>query len=214
MLRILIVDDHSIVRTGLKLLIGTHMPESQIEEASDGVSALERIRLHPYDLAVMDVSMPQTDSFALVSAALVEDPSLKIIMFSMNSEELYAKRFLKLGAMGYLSKASPSTEIKRAIEMVLKNRRYISAELSEKLLMEADTKNNTENPFVALSQREFEIVQYLLQGASSSEISRNLSLHSSTIATYKARIFDKLKCTNLIEISNLAKMYQINQPAS
>ena len=209
MLSILLVDDHSIVRTGLKVLIGTHLPDSRIDEAFDGASAMESIKGHQYDLIMMDVSMPNTDSFAIVSEILAFDSSLRIIMFSMNCEEIYAKRFLKIGAMGYLNKEAPSAEIKRAIDMVINNRRYISAEMSEKLLLDFQSNRHSENPFELLSQREFEIVQYLIQGASSAEISKNLSLHSSTIATYKSRIFEKLKCTNLIELSNLAKTYNV-----
>lgn len=209
MTKILLVDDHSIVRTGLKLLIDSNLEDSVVLEASNGDSAREQIRQNRPDLVVMDVSMPQTDTFGLVGELLELDPSLKIIMFSMNCEELYAKRFLKLGAMGYLNKEAPSHEIKRAINTVLQNKKYISAELSEKLLRQLDSKKKSENPFETLSHREFEIVRFLVQGTSSSEISRNLNLHSSTIATYKARIFEKLKCNNLIELSNLAQIYHI-----
>jgi two-component system, NarL family, invasion response regulator UvrY len=213
MFNILLVDDHSIVRTGLKILIDSHLPNCKIEEAFDGDSAFERIKRSSFDLVVMDVSMPNTDSLGIVSAMLAHSPSLKIIMFSMNPEEIYAKRYLKLGAKGYLGKDAHPLEIRRAIDMVLHNKRYISPELSEKLLSEMHDKRTTENPFDTLSTREFEIVQHLVQGTSSVDISKNLNLHVSTVATYKTRIFDKLKCRNIVDLCNLAKVYNVTVTA-
>ncbi len=113
---ILLVDDHSIVRTGLKLLIQDFLPHSNIDEAHNGDSALKKIKQNDYDLVVMDVNMPETDSFGTLQTILTLKPSTKIIMFSMNAEEVYAKRYLKMGAMGYLRKDAPNNEIEKAIQ--------------------------------------------------------------------------------------------------
>ena len=110
-----------------------------------------------------------------------------------------------MGAMGYLRKDAPGDEIQKAIETVLNEKKYISEELSQKLLNDMHVKGQDENPFDRLSPREFEIVQHLANGESVAEISKKLSLHTSTIGTHKARIFEKLQCHNIIEINKLAK---------
>jgi len=157
----------------------------------------------------MDIAMPNTDSLGMVNNILSVKPEARLIMFSMNSEEVYAKRYFKMGVMGYLRKDAPLSEIKKAIENVLSNKKYISPELSEKLVADLHTNHNSENPFDTLSPREFEIVQHLAIGDSVSEISQKLNLHTSTIGTHKARIFEKLQCHNIIELSNLAKVHNI-----
>ena len=209
MQNLLLIDDHSIIRTGLKGLIESFMPHTKIEEASDGDSAMEKIKTEIYDLVIMDINMPNTDSAGLVSNILSFKASQKIMMFSMNSEEIYAKRYLKLGAMGYVRKDAPGEEIKAAILKVLDNKKYISPELNEKLLNELHEKNNPENPFDKFSPREFEIMQHLCRGDSNAMISQVFNLHTSTVGTHKARIFQKLNCTNIVELSNLAKIHNI-----
>ena len=206
---ILIVDDHSIVRTGLKLLIQNFLPHCKIEEAHDGNSALDKIKQENFDLVIMDVNMPETDSFGTLQTILTFKPETRIIMFSMNAEEVYAKRYLKMGAMGYLRKDSPNEEIERAITTVLNNRTYVSPELTEKILSDMQSKQEPENPFDKLSAREFEIVQHLTHGDSVAEISKKLNVHTSTIGTHKARIFEKLHCHNVIDLTNLAKAHNV-----
>lgn len=206
---ILIVDDHSIVRTGLKLLILNFRAHSNIEEAYDGDSAFEKIKEKDYDLVVMDVNMPQTDSFGIVQTILSFKPSTKIIMFSMNAEEVYAKRYLKMGAMGYLRKDATNKEIEKAITSVLNNKTYVSPELTQKLLTNLQAHPEPDNPFDKLSGREFEIVQHLAQGDSVAEISKKLHVHTSTVGTHKARIFEKLNCNNIIDLINLAKAHNV-----
>lgn len=206
---ILLVDDHSIVRTGLKLLIYDFLPHTNIDEAFDGESALKKIKDKNYDLVVMDVNMPDTDSFATIENILALKPSSKIIMFSMNAEEVYAKRYLKIGAMGYLRKDAPNKEIERAITTVLNNKTYVSPELTQKIISDMQSKKESENPFDKLSAREFEIVQHLAQGESVAEISKKLNVHTSTVGTHKARIFEKLHCHNIIDLTNLAKAHNV-----
>ncbi|HZW69618.1 MAG TPA: response regulator transcription factor [Hanamia sp.] len=206
MAELLLVDDHSIVRAGLRLLIEDFLPHTHIDEATDGDSAFRKIKDHHYDLIIMDVNMPNTDSLGTLQSILSFKPSARIIMFSMNSEDVYAKRYLKMGAMGYLRKDAQNEEIKKAISTVLNNKRYISPELNQKLLTELHSNSRSENPFDNLSPREFEIVQHLAHGDSVAEISNKLNLHTSTVGTHKARIFEKLKCNNIIELTNLAKV--------
>lgn len=205
----LVVDDHAIVRSGLILLIKDFMSHAEIDEAYDGDSAFKKIKQNNYDLIIMDVNMPNTDSFGLLNSILSFKPSTKIIIFSMNAEDLYAKRYLKMGAMGYLRKDTPGDEIQKAISSVLNNKKYISAELSEILLLDLRDKKHLENPFDKLSPREFELVQHLSRGESVAQISQTLNLHKSTVGTHKARIFEKLQCTNVIELNKLAEIHNV-----
>lgn len=205
---ILLVDDHAIIRAGLKIYIENIIPFSIIDEASTGDIAFEKIKKKDYDLLIMDVNMPGTDSFGLVSNVMAIKPSSKILMISMNAEEIYAKKYLKLGAKGYISKDAPETEIKAAIDTVLNNKRYISSSLSQVLTEEA-LGNKSPNPFDSLSTQEFKILQFIIRGESVGDISQKLNLHTSTIGTHKAIIFKKLNCKNIVDIHALAKVYKI-----
>jgi two-component system, NarL family, invasion response regulator UvrY len=207
--QLLLVDDHAIVRAGLRLLIEDFLPHTKIDEAVDGDSAFSKIKDNDYDLVIMDVNMPNTDSIGTLETILSFKPATRIMIFSMNSEDVYAKRYLKTGAMGYLRKDASNEEIKKAISTVLNNKRYISAQLNEKLLTELHSGNKSINPFDNLSPREFEIVQHLAHGDSVAEISNKLNLHTSTVGTHKARIFEKLKCNNIIELTHLAKVNDV-----
>ncbi len=208
MINILLADDHAIIRTGLKLLITNYIANSVIDEAWDGDSAFKKIKEKDYHLIILDVNMPGTDSFGLVSNIISYKAEANILMFSMNAEEIYAKKYLQLGAKGYINKISSEEEIKRAIDNVREGKRYISPTLSAALADEALGKR-TNNPFDKLSPREFEIVMYLIKGKSSADICNALNLQTSTVGTHKARIFEKLNCRNIVDINTLAKVYNI-----
>lgn len=210
---ILLVDDHSIVRKGLRLLIQDYIPHTNIDEAFDGTSALENIKRKNYDLVMMDINMPGTDSFVTLETILTIRPGLKVLIFSMNSEEVFARRFLKIGAKGYLRKDSNNSEIQNAIEEVLNGKIYVSPELSQKLVAGIRSKKQPDNPFDRLSSREFEIVQHMAQGNSVSEMAKKLNIHTSTVGTYKSRIFEKLQVQNLVELLSLAKAYDLVFPS-
>lgn len=206
---LLLADDHSVIRKGMKLIIENFLPHTTIDEAEDGDSAFEKLKQNKYDLVILDVNMPNTDSLGLVTNILAFKPDSKILMFSMNDEEIFAKRYLKMGVMGYVKKDAPEAEIKKAITTILNNKKYISPRLSQIMIEELHSNNNAENPFDNLSPREFEIVQHLIRGESLAEICNKLTLHSSTVGTHKARIFEKLKCRNIIDINELAKVHKI-----
>ena len=208
MINVLLADDHVIIRAGLKIFIEHHVPHSVIDEAWDGDSVFEKIKDKDYHLIILDVNMPNTDSFGLVSNIISLKPEANILMFSMNAEEIYAKKYLQLGAKGYLSKASSEAEIKIALDNVINAKRYISPSLNQAFTEEVLGKKSS-NPFDDLSPREFEIVLHLIRGESSAEICHALNLHASTVGTHKARIFEKLHCSNIIDIHDLAKVYNI-----
>ncbi len=203
---ILLVDDHTIIRTGLKILLGYELSAFQFDEAVNGEMAQALIDVKDYDLIIMDINMPGTDTFLLVEKLLKDRPETRIIMFSMNCEVTYARRFLKLGVKGYVRKDEPADEIKNAVVAVLNDRRYISKILSENIMDEIYS-NGKSNPFDNLSPRQFEIVQRLIKGKKVSDICQELHLHSSTVSTQKNRIYEKLKVNNLVDLYAISKMH-------
>ncbi|MEO6405642.1 MAG: response regulator transcription factor [Ferruginibacter sp.] len=204
--KILLVDDHTIIRTGLKILMGSDLKNYSFDDAENGESALEHVKKTEYALLVLDVNIPGTDTFDLASELLALQPDLKILVFSMNEENIYAKKFFKMGVKGYVRKDEPAEEIKKAFFTVLNNRKYISKSFSE-CLAETMFDKKSDNPFERLSPRQFEITQYLMQGKSISDICNKMNLHSSTVSTQKNRIFEKLKVTSLVELYSMKKMH-------
>jgi DNA-binding NarL/FixJ family response regulator len=205
--RVLVADDHTIVRSGIKLILQDLLPSTVIDEASNGNEVISFVKKNGYNLIVLDINMPDTDSITLVTNVFAYREQCKILIYTMNSEELYAKRFIKLGVHGYLSKESQAGEIRRAIAAVLNGELYVSKKVKKEL--SEDLKKGMDNPFHQLSDREMQTVKYLLHGYTLPEIKKVLNIHSSTIGTYKTRIFEKLKIKTLRELNELAKMYRM-----
>lgn len=205
----LLIDDHEIVRSGVKTVLLELFKPCEIFEASNEKEALVELKARKYDLIIMDVQMPDTDSAGLLKNIKIKTPEVKVLVFSMSAENLYAKRFMKLGAMGFVTKNSGLSELIKAINLALNNRKYISESFAEILAGEVgDEKSN--NPFESLSSREFEIVSLIIHGKSLNEISDLLSIHSSTVSTHKSRLFEKLGVKNLPELLELARAFNLN----
>lgn len=209
MKQFLLIDDHEIVRSGVKNVLQELFKPCEIFEANDEKSALSQLKAHKYDLVIMDVQMPGTDTAGLMEYIKTRYPDIRVLIFSMSSENVYAKRFLKAGAMGFVSKNAGLTELKKAVDLVLNDRKYISETLVEQLAAEIGTQQPN-NPFDKLSSREFEIANLLMAGKSSSDISELLSINSSTVGTHKARLFEKLGVNNLPELIEVARIYKLN----
>ncbi|HEX2682487.1 MAG TPA: response regulator transcription factor, partial [Ferruginibacter sp.] len=135
-------------------------------------------------------------------------PEARVLMFSMSAENIYAKRFMKAGASGFVSKEAPLEDITRAISTILNGKKYISDSLAEKLA-EDSYSGKSGNPFNELSPREFEIVSLLLEGKTVTDISHTLNIQTSTVGTHKARLFEKLGVTNILELKELATTYNL-----
>ncbi|MFZ4769571.1 MAG: response regulator [Ferruginibacter sp.] len=205
----LLIDDHEIVRSGVKTVLLELFKPCEIFEASNEKEALEQLKARKYDLIIMDVQMPDTDSAGLLKNIKIKTPTARVLVFSMSAENLYAKRFMKLGAMGFVTKNSGLSELIKAINLALNNRKYISETFAEILAGEVgDEKSN--NPFETLSSREFEIVSLIIHGKSLNEISDLLAIHSSTVSTHKSRLFEKLGVKNLPELLELARVFNLN----
>jgi len=207
--RVLLADDHTIVRSGIKLIIQDLHPTTVFDEASNGDEVISFVKKNDYEMIVLDINMPDTDAITLVTNLFAYRQQCKILIYSMNSEDLYAKRFLKLGVLGYLNKESRSEEIRKAITCVLEGEVYISKNLRKDLIADMHSKKGVDNPFKKLSDREIQTVKYLLHGYSLLEIRKILNVHSSTVGTYKTRIFEKLKVTTVRDLGELARMYHL-----
>jgi len=206
MKKILIADDHNIVRTGLIFLIKEEFKQVEIEECRNGDSTWQKIRASAYDLVILDISMPLTDSFSLLNNIFSLRPEQKVLILTMSSEDVYAKKYLQLGVKGFINKEAPPSEIRKAIVSILNNKKYLSSRLKDTLTREV-LEGQMATPFETLSAREAEIMHHLIDGKNVSEIARILSVHISTISTHKANIMQKLGVSNIIELSRLVQMY-------
>jgi two-component system invasion response regulator UvrY len=203
----LIVDDHEIVRTGVKQVLAELYFPCTIYEAHNEKSALQLLKERNYHLVLLDVQLPDSNALSLVEYIRINQPQAKVLIFSMGAENIYAMRFLKAGAMGFVSKKSGLEELKKGIDLALNNRRYISDTLAEILATESD-KDRLGNPFERLTVREMEIANLLINGKSVSDIGEQLHLSVSTVGTHKARLFDKLGIENLAQLIELNRVYQ------
>ena len=208
MKKFLLVDDHVVVRSGIKILLSDIYNPAEIHEAMNGETAVEKLKEHQFDLIIQDIQMPHTDTLGLMEFIHIKYPEAKVLMFSMSAENIYAKRFMKAGAYGFISKEAPLEEITRAINIILSNKKYVSETLAE-TLAEDSFSGKSGNPFNELSPREFEIVSLLLEGKTVTDISHSLNIQTSTVGTHKARLFEKLGVTNILELKELATTYNL-----
>jgi len=203
--KILIADDHNIVRTGVIFLLKEDFPSVEIDECRDGSGAWEMIQASPYDLVILDISMPSTDPIALLNNIFGHRADQKILILTMSSEEVFAKKYLLMGVKGFINKEAPPSEIRKAIANILDNRRYLSATMKDAFAREA-LEGEVPNPLTTLSPREVEVMNYLVEGRPVTEIAGLLSVHISTVSTHKANIMQKLGVNNIIELSKMAQM--------
>lgn len=208
MKKFLLVDDHVVVRSGIKILLTEIYTPAEIHEAMNGDTAVEKLKEETFDLIILDIQMPKTDTLGLMEYIHITYPNAKVLMFSMSAETIYAKRFMKAGAYGFISKEAPLDEITRAINIILSGKKYISDTFAEKLA-EDSFSGKSGNPFNELSPREFEIVTLLLEGKTVTDISLSLNIQTSTVGTHKARLFDKLGVSNILELKELSTTYNL-----
>jgi DNA-binding NarL/FixJ family response regulator len=206
MKKILIADDHNIVRTGLVHLIRKELDQTQIDECRDGEGVWDLLKANEYDLLILDVLMPSTDSLSLLAKIFKLRPAQKILILSVISEDIYARKYLQCGVKGFINKEASSAEVRQAIMNVLNNKKYVSPRVRD-MITAGFIHGDAKNQFDILSRRELEIMTHLLEGKNVTEIARTLSLHISTVSTHKARILEKLGVSNIIELSKLAQLF-------
>ncbi len=206
MKKIIIADDHAVVRYGLRIMLAQLFPGFQIEEAWDGATVKSELKKGNCEILLLDLIMPDTDPHALIHWIKTFHPLTRILVVSMNDENLYGKRMLQLGAEGYLKKDSSAEEIGLAVKTVLDGGKYISSHLTN-LIVNQTISGSALNPFDSLTQREFQVASYMLRNFSMNEICDLLNIQYSTANTFKQRIFEKLKISNRKEFLDLAAMY-------
>ena len=202
-MKILIADDHAIVRKGLVQILQEEFSSAEITEVDNGNDAIDMVNKQIWDIILLDISMPGRNGIETLKQIRTNGVKAPILMLSMHSEEQYAIRVLKAGASGFLSKLTATNELLMAVHKVLSGRKYITASVAEKLaesLGEKDNKPTHEN----LSDREMQVLQLIALGKAVSEIAEEISLSVNTISTYRARILEKLSLNNNAELTRYA----------
>jgi two-component system, NarL family, invasion response regulator UvrY len=208
MIKILIADDHPVVRKGMKQILSEEPDVVLVGEASSIQEALTFIQREKWDILVLDITMPGRGGLDLLAELKQNHPRLPVLIFSMHSEEQYGVRALKSGAAGYLSKESPPTHLIQAIRQILSGRKYVSPVLTEKLAL--DLNQNSQKPLhEALSDREHQVLCLLASGKTVSEIGKEFCLSIKTISTYRSRILHKMKMKTNAELTRYAITNQL-----
>jgi DNA-binding NarL/FixJ family response regulator len=208
MIRIVIADDHTIVREGLRQLLSAAGDFDIVGEARDGLETLQRVRELDFDVLLLDISMPGRSGMELIKQIRSERPRLRILVLSMHQEHQYAVRAIRAGASGYLTKESASRELATALRKVASGGAYITAEVGEQLALGAMPRTDAP-PHTTLSDREFQVLRMLVAGQGVSDIAATLNLSVKTVSTHKARLMQKLGVSNASELFHYALKHRL-----
>lgn len=217
-IRIFLVDDHILVRDGIKALLDGLNHFKVINEASDGAEALEMLKEEHVDLLIADIRMPNMNGIELVKQLKQQNNRIKTLMLSMHDSEEYVVQSLEAGADGYLLKGSSKEEFLRALDKIMDGEKYFSGDISTILInhFSGETPKNTsasktqqENPF-NLTNRESQILQLVLQGLSNKEIGEKLDISKRTAEVHRFNLMKKMDVSNLIELTNKARKYKLD----
>lgn len=207
MIKVLLVDDHELVRTGIEALLNAEDDINVLGVANCGESALDLLDDITPDVILMDVNMPGIGGVEACRRVLQKHPEIKVIALSVHKDGPIPQQLLKLGALGFISKGSPVEEMISAIRMVQNGKRYLCSEVANNLAFQGLPGAN-DSPFEKLSQRESEVTNLILQGKSIKEMSDMLVLSDKTINTYRYRLYEKLKVKNDVELTRLAVKFK------
>ncbi|MCK4556918.1 MAG: response regulator transcription factor [Candidatus Aminicenantes bacterium] len=203
MIKILIADDHPIVRKGLKEIIEETPGMKVVDEASNGQEVLEKVFKKDINVVLLDISMPGRSGLDILRDMKRQKPKLVVLVLSMHPEEQYAVQALKEGASGYLTKKSAPDELLTALRKVSSGGKYVSSSLAEKLAYALE-KDGEKPPHETLSVREYEVMRMIASGKTVTEIARELFLSPKTISTYRARILEKMRMKNNAQLVRYA----------
>jgi DNA-binding NarL/FixJ family response regulator len=203
-MRILIADDHTIVREGIKLLLTESYPLAEIVDVSDSVDLMKRVYKEKWDVIICDISMPPGDSGLEAIKQIKENsPKTPVIILSMHAPDQYAVRSIKAGAMGYLTKGAATFELVKAVNQVMLGKKYLSPDVADVLADAFENLHNTRS-VESLSDREFEVFKLLASGKSISDVAKQLILSTNTVSTFRSRIFEKMGFQNNLELIRYA----------
>ena len=208
MIRIVIADDHTIVREGLKQLLSAAGDFEVVGEARDGHEALQRVRELDFEVLLLDMSMPGKGGLEVIKQAKAEKPKLRILVLSMHEEHQYAIRAIRSGASGYLTKETASTLLATALRKVAAGGAYITPEVAEQLALGAMPATDAA-PHTALSDREFQVFRMLADGEAVSDVAATLNLSVKTVSTHKARLMQKLGVATTAELIRYAITHRL-----
>ncbi len=208
MIRVVIADDHTIVREGLRQLLQASVDFDIVSEARDGHEVMQRVRELDFDVLLLDMSMPGKSGMELIKQVKSERPRLRILVLSMHQEHQYAVRAIKAGASGYLTKESASSQLAAAIRKVACGGAFISAEVAEQLALGAMPQAEG-LPHTALSDREYQVFRLLVSGKTVSDIGEELNLSVKTVSTHKARLLQKMGVANQTELVHYAIRHRL-----
>jgi DNA-binding NarL/FixJ family response regulator len=202
-MKILLTDDHAVVRQGLKLILADHFKRAVFGEASNAQEAFACVAREKWDVAVLDVTMPGRSGLEVLKEMKRLRPKMPVLILSMHPEDQFAVRMLQTGAAGYLTKESAGEQLVGAIEKVVAGGRYISASLAERMATYLD-KDVQKQPYERLSDREFLILRMIASGKTVSQIAKELSLSVKTISTYRARVLEKMDMNTNAQLTHYA----------
>ncbi len=191
MIRILIADDHTVVRKGLRQILAEEFTDAEIEDVPDAEELIKKLLRGKWDVVISDLSMPGKSGLDALQYIRQQYPGLPVLILSIHPEEQYAIRVLKAGAAGYLSKDTAPEELVNAVKRVLMGKKYITVTMAEKIA-DAFNRSSDKKPHELLSDREFEVFKMIAAGKAVSEIADLLSLSVTTVSTYRARIMAKM----------------------
>ncbi|OQY32980.1 MAG: DNA-binding response regulator [Spirochaetaceae bacterium 4572_59] len=206
--KVLIVDDHPLVRRGLCQILQESISLSQLDELSNGTEVLSRVNEESYDVVVLDISLPGRDGLEVLKDLQYYHPDLPVLILSIQSESQYALRALKLGAAGCLNKATAPEELVNAVRQVLQGSRYLSQKVSQ-LLLEDYQHIHGDEPHKQLSEREYQVLIMLASGLIPSEISGQLNLSIKTVSTYRSRLLHKMDLKNNAQLTYYAVKHNL-----
>jgi DNA-binding NarL/FixJ family response regulator len=207
MKKFLMADDHHILRTGLAVIIKDEFSDAEIDECSNGDCVWKKIQHTEYDLVILDISMPGTDSLRLLKNIFTLKPDQKVMIFTMSSVAIYAKQYLSMGVKGFINKEAEPSEVRLGIVAVLNNRKYLGSDM--KHILTSENLDVASTPFNNLTFRELEIMNHLVAGKNVKQIAEMLFLHISTISTHKAKIMLKLDVSNVVELTRKVQLFNI-----
>jgi two-component system invasion response regulator UvrY len=208
MIRVLIVDDHMIIRRGLRQILAEDARIGDLHEAADGPAALRQLRTQPIDVVLLDIALGERDGLDVLANVRHEFPKTGVLMLSVYPESQFALRAIRSGANGYLNKSCAPDTLMAAICRAAEGGTYVTPEIAD-LMAQDIRREHGQAPHETLSNREFQVLQLLAQGQTIGNIAQQLSLSANTISTYRARICDKLGLRNALEIAHYAARHQL-----
>ena len=200
-MRVLLVDDHAVVRSGMRTILEEHVHDVTVEEAANGEAALDALE-QPFDVVVLDLSMPGRSGIDLLAEIKHRHPKLPVLIMSFHAEELFAVRALRAGAAGYLMKTAAPEELAAAVNKVMRGGRYVTESVAERLAADIDKAHSA--PHERLSDREFDVMRGIASGNSVTEIAAHLHLSVKTVSTYRTRLLEKMGMSSNAELTRYA----------